>query len=601
MVRFLLALYLLLPLITIPETLAQQIPGPIRVRVTEVPVDVIVLDRHGHPVLDLKKENFTVFEDRIPQAIVHFSRESYRPDQAGESDLPVPAEPEHAASGTTSHRTFLIVMGRGRHRYFQTIPELIQFVEKGLRSSDRVGFMAYNRATDFVTNRQQLIEVIERYQAIAPSIESNLDLRSGGLAAVYGEGSPLRRYQKEIDHIFSSEAIGSRTAGSADTPGRREQAVENRELLETATRLQMQKDADAVFEPGPISVGIGERIKAEALLDGMELDEYLSLRTDGTMDEERLMAAIEYMRNVEGEKHIIFLHEQGLVLANLEHDEGLASRASDARVRIHAVQTGGVYLGAEKSTFSGAYSGSGFNSSKPFRPFPGATGNAFALQSMSGIARLTGGQSFGHRHIQQCLAKVEEVTAASYLLTYAPPVQTLDGGFRRIEVKVNRPGLRVMHRRGYYAERELRPFDRKLLMRFSRTAIAAGHSELIHDVQLEIQARRLAEAGRNRFRSTVTIKPTADLYSVQEDRHVGQLAISFFLFDSKGTLQLETWENLNMALLPETFERVLKEGFHLQRDVELPPDLKECWLRIVVYDPANDRLGSAQVPLRRGR
>lgn len=48
-------------------------PGAIRVRVRLIPVDVIVTDDHDRPVLDLKKEDFRIFENGRPQEIRHFS------------------------------------------------------------------------------------------------------------------------------------------------------------------------------------------------------------------------------------------------------------------------------------------------------------------------------------------------------------------------------------------------------------------------------------------------------------------------------------------------------------------------------------------------
>src|SRR4026209_2388051 len=47
-------------------------PPSIRTRITMVPIDVRVVDRDGVPVTDLKQEDFTVFENRVPQQIKHF-------------------------------------------------------------------------------------------------------------------------------------------------------------------------------------------------------------------------------------------------------------------------------------------------------------------------------------------------------------------------------------------------------------------------------------------------------------------------------------------------------------------------------------------------
>ena len=41
--------------------------------VTAVPVDVRVIDKDGKPIADLRREDFTILEDGVPQTIVHFA------------------------------------------------------------------------------------------------------------------------------------------------------------------------------------------------------------------------------------------------------------------------------------------------------------------------------------------------------------------------------------------------------------------------------------------------------------------------------------------------------------------------------------------------
>jgi len=79
-----------------PTTTAPTPPGPasnqgttptspekIGVRVEVVNVPVTVLDKRGRPVIDLKKEDFQVLENGVPQAIRYFSREMRQPLRIG--------------------------------------------------------------------------------------------------------------------------------------------------------------------------------------------------------------------------------------------------------------------------------------------------------------------------------------------------------------------------------------------------------------------------------------------------------------------------------------------------------------------------------------
>ncbi len=79
----------LLTLLTISAfqvtTSQQQMEEPIRVRVALVPVDVIVTDKNGNPILDLNKKDFEIWENGKLQKIDYFSLESYEGGTAEEN------------------------------------------------------------------------------------------------------------------------------------------------------------------------------------------------------------------------------------------------------------------------------------------------------------------------------------------------------------------------------------------------------------------------------------------------------------------------------------------------------------------------------------
>jgi VWFA-related protein len=78
-----------------------------------------------------------------------------------------------------------------------------------------------------------------------------------------------------------------------------------------------------------------------------------------------------------------------------------------------------------------------------------STWGAYVIQRM---AYETGGRAvFSSNAPAQRLAQVISDASAHYLLGYVPSREPADGRFHRIEVKVRRPGVRVIARRGYWA------------------------------------------------------------------------------------------------------------------------------------------------------
>lgn len=71
------------------------------------------------------------------------------------------------------------------------------------------------------------------------------------------------------------------------------------------------------------------------------------------------------------------------------------------------------------------------------------------------LATSTGGQlASGDNDLSGAFTRVLRDTAAYYLLGYSSTNTAQDGRFRRVDVRVRRPGLRVEARRGYYADRD---------------------------------------------------------------------------------------------------------------------------------------------------
>ena len=53
--------------------------------------------------------------------------------------------------------------------------------------------------------------------------------------------------------------------------------------------------------------------------------------------------------------------------------------------------------------------------------------------------------------LQKAFDEIAAELRSQYSLGYTPTNRAHDGKFRKIEIKVKRPGLRVQARRGYYA------------------------------------------------------------------------------------------------------------------------------------------------------
>lgn len=384
-------------------------PGTIRVQVRLVPVDVIVTDAKGRPVTDLKQEDFQIFENGKLQEIRHFTLQKLT-DSAPEPaarQLPQPAPSVEFAPQTS--RTFLILMGRGRFQIpFRSLDDLIQFVRKALLPQDRVAVFAFNRATNFTTNHERIVQVLERYKKEHEWIEALEAQRLSGLGGIYGSWAMPKSYQPRIDRIFADpEGLESRQLIPDRMTDQGKMTREADRVTETLLRKAAAEEAAKEGDPAALlrlNMMQFDTLAAEAITS-LPFSDYASGFASTQGDVQNIYTCIDYLRFMEGEKHLLFFTDRGLMLPRIEYEESIAAFANDARVAIDIFDTGGCCPSME------------------------------VMSSMRNMSQLTGGRASITEYARQGLARVNETTRVQYLLGYYPKDENWDGKYRNIKVK----------------------------------------------------------------------------------------------------------------------------------------------------------------------
>jgi VWFA-related protein len=530
-------------------------PGTIRVRVNLVPVDVIVTDQNDRPVTDLKQEEFQIFEDGRRQDIRHFSIQALTATTPAPDQHPTLQAVSALDLAPQSARTFLILMGRGRHQVFKSVDALIRFVRNDLLPQDRVAVFAYNRATDFTTDHEQVAQVLERYKKMHENVESILESRLAGLSAIYGSREMPKSLQPDIDKIFTS------TAG-----------LESRQVPpgNVADKGTMNKDARAVTsgvlrDTEAANISPFSSLEADAVTD-LPFGEYAATFASTSQDVQNIFTSIEYLRYMEGDKHLIFFTERGLFLPRVEHDNSIAAAANDARVAIDMFQTGGISV-------TGGFSA------------------GFALSSLRNIAAQTGGRASIYRYVDKGLAAVNETSRVEYLLGYYPKDEKWDGRYRHITVKVTRPGLKVSFRHGYYAQDKLQVFDKVEYLAYSRITAAAAYVPDLKDLPFKISTAYANGApGAPQINVDLRIDATKVGMKTVNGLHAGELRVTIFYADDKGRYLGDTWKTLTLKLKEETYRRFLETGIPIS--VPIPHQAPKQILKVVIYDTGSDKVGT---------
>jgi VWFA-related protein len=581
----------LLIAINTPSAQTPQSPQVFRGATTLVPVDIRVLDRDGKPVTDLRQSDFTLLENGVPQAIRHFSTQGLTAETAAAAGSLVPRAGEADAISPQHRRIFLLVLARGRLQGVRTgIDGMLHFVRERLLPQDLVAVLAWNRATEFTTDHARIADMLERFKRAHEGLEAKMDLRFSDLAGLYGSKDIPASLQRDIDAVFGGAgARGVRSVQPGVSP--------NASRVNDDTR----RTTDTLLSPAPEITG-GE---TDPERRNAALDEFVGSSAQTMQDLGNVYVGVEYLRRIEGEKHLVFVSASGLALPRAEDDLDLVSAASDARVVIDYIHVSGTSMSPSQAMFE-VKNQSVSRGGRPLAaPAPTAQtdqrekSEMWKFSTARTLAEQTGGHFYANRfsNVATDMDHIDEATRSGYILGYYPSNPAMDGKYRHIVVRVNRPGLTVLYRHGYFARPTIEPFNLRRIATYTRIAAASNYSRALPDIKVQATASLPNTA-------TVPLQVLLDLridparltFTKRDGRNVKSIELAIFLVDGEDRLVGQTWKTVELTFTDDRFQSIMREGvtMGLAITVTAPPTI----VKTVVYDPAADLIGSAIVKVR---
>ncbi len=210
----------------------------------------------------------------------------------------------------------------------------------------------------------------------------------------------------------------------------------------------------------------------------------------------------------------------------------------------------------------------------------------------------TGGRFFHGNDIANSIAVSLQDAGSYYLFGYYPTNKKWDRKFRQIRVKVNRPGLTVRSRQGYFAIDvwQSRKDNHQDEMK------AAVTSNVLPSTQVTFMARALPPPRNTDLivefvvdSSTVSFQTTA--FSEGNASPVARQSCSLNFevqaFTPDGKLAKAAVQAANADLEPETYERIRKQGVPMKVPIRLAPG--QYFLHLGVRDNHTGLFGTAEL------
>jgi len=503
---------------------AQQAPAPapaapppdappvvFRVEIDYVEADVYVTDAQNNPVNDLKLEDFEVLEEGKPQKVTSFSLVNI-PIERAERPLfaTQPIEDDVQTNNHIEGRIYLIVLD-DLHTDFTRTPR----VKAAMRRFFERSFGTNDLAAIVFTGRSSGSQDFTNNPRLLMSAVDKFVGRKLRSATI-----------ERLDNVRVNPATGGLQPG--DDNQMMERSFNARNAMGTVRKL------------AEFMANVRGRRKAMLLVgEGVDYDIHEAVGLAGSTASAVL----------------------------LDTHDAIAS-ASRGNVSIYAIDPRGLTTGDEELiTVSSTMpeQGAGLNSLQ----------NELRLSqdSLRVLAANTGGFAALNRNdFNSAFDRIVQENSQYYLLGYYSTNTRRDGRYRKIQIRLKRPGLRVARARdGYFEARGRRPNEPPPA---ANPALAAALSSPlpVSGLPLKVFAGAFKGEAPNAAVAVVLELDASKLDFVEANGTFNEsLEFANAATDSRGKVYPGERHTANLTLKPDTYERAKDRGFRVLTQVSLPP------------------------------
>jgi VWFA-related protein len=406
---------------------------------TAITVDVVVRDKHGKPVTDLRKEDFELLEDGVHQDIGDMTLVAAGAQGAASTTAVGPnfssaakheASPEKPAPASISAPTFVALV------FDRLSPEARALAYNGARS-----YLATRHDDDFAglfiadlslvtiqtyTNNRALIE--KALKDAASRATSTFD--RAAMTDLHYAYRPGPHQEPEMPIVAAAQDAGRTPGKSGDSPAR----------PDTADLVASVTDRSALMA------------------------RQMAMNQQGFATTDALHAIIGGLSQLSGRKSVVFFAE-GLALpeAVMPQFQSLVAAANRANVSIYTIDSAGLRARSVEEAVRLTVNGVG-SASLDLGPDGSSQNSLDAMEGMASalrsdphtsltvLARDTGGFLIDNTNdLANGFGRIDLDRRFHYLLTYTPKNADFNGEWRTIAVKVPSRDVEIRARSGYQA------------------------------------------------------------------------------------------------------------------------------------------------------
>jgi VWFA-related protein len=516
--------------------------GPtFRVRVDYVEVDVVVTDRQGNLVRDLKKEDLQVLEDGKAQTISTFTTVDI-PVERGDRPLfaDSPIEPDVKTNEKPfDGRVYVMVIDDLHTRFGRSVrvkAAAKQFIERRLGANDLMAIVHTAGPTDgnqeFTNNKRLLVAAVDKTSG------RKLDSATANKTREYYQTQGLRQ-----------------SGDPLNDPEDAERAFNARSTLDT---LRNVSEWFASVR--------GRRKAILFVSEGIDYDIYDMIAQNGST------------------------HQSASLVMDATRDAIAAATRSN--VAIYGIDPRGLTDLGDESIEIGSFPD---DTSLGIGPGSLQSELRLAQDSLRTLSEETGGFAVVNKNdFSTAYQRIVEDNSTYYVLAYYPP-DARPGRLHKIDVRVTRPGYTVRARKGYVTPKKAdapTPTVNSKSPTTPELRDALASPLPVSGLTMHVFAAPFKGAAPN----------ASVLFGVElrgRDIQLGQgtkVLLSYLAVDQNGKTKGGNTDALTMPTLkPETKARIEQTGLRMLNRLDLPPG--KYLLRVAAEDTSGGNVGSVTYDL----
>lgn len=510
----------------------------VKVKSNLVNIDVIIKDKKGKYVSDLKPEDFVITENNLLQKIEFFDAPLSKNDTAKPGETVVEASTTTPATAPRNYVSLVLDSQTTDLTNLKQVREgAIKYIREQVTGADVVAILS-------VTNGLQMVQ---------PFTQDKAKL----IAAIEKLGTPDSK------------------------------SLESKEIAENIASLRDFLDSSSSTPSSDITTNAGGAAAARVMIAQRVLQQFIRMRTALSLQQARpvlaaLAALAEGLRPIPGKKTLV-LFSQGFVTPEVLdwQVQSTIDIANRANVAIYIIDSAGLRAAAPasgalvpSSPLAGAAS---INQEQRIRGVGGETvfdnvrqeGQSREYDILYRLSGDTGGKFLkGNNDIGQGLERINQEIQARYTLAYRSSNQNFDGTFRKVKIEVRRPDVQIISRSGYYAIPPeeivlLSPADKKLLANFNDAQTNPG---------LPVFVSLSAFRGRNGLYTVplaIEVPPAAVKFDRKGDKQLMQLEVLGVLKATPDRMLSRLGGNFAVNLSASDYKEILNNNIFYRQDLQL--------------------------------